>query len=295
MKAELLQRRFQLTPGMRTFISTKVLKPHGIRTNLTCVPEMSDTEGLDTDRGHKNDTDDTKFGTFLDDEIGENGTLHEEDVEDEISLPSKILDEEYSIQQSSPGAEISQLNIPMIKEVKESLTQTCRRRWVAGQQTIDLSTRVHILVVDDSDLERNMLTQLIRNYNPDIRIDEARDGMEGFRKVKSNYKKGQMYHQVFIDLNMPVCDGFGSISQIRAYEKQNKIDKCQVCLLSTDDLREEDDDHSKDHVGKLKIYGIQRFLLKPLSMQTLNKILSDYSERKIGYSSSMYSKGMSFM
>ena len=157
--------------------------------------------------------------------------------------------------------------------VEKSRRTTHRRKWLVGQMTIKLCKKVTVLVVDDSELERNMLTRLIRNYSQEIKIDIARDGYEGYKKVEALYKGGHRYHIVFIDLNMPNCNGFDSISKIRQYESRNNIDYSEVCLLSADDVLDDMEHLEEDGESKLVTYEIQRFFKKPLSKQILGTIM----------------------
>ena len=170
------------------------------------------------------------------------------------------------------NSEIIEPRISAPSSVEKSRKTTHRRKWLVGQLTITLCKKLTVLVVDDSELERNMLTRLIRNYSQDIKIDIARDGYEGYKKVEALYKGGHRYHIVFIDLNMPNCNGFDSISKIRQYESRNNIDNSEVCLLSADDVLD-DMEHLEDGESKLVTYEIQRFYKKPLSKQILVTIM----------------------
>lgn len=72
--------------------------------------------------------------------------------------------------------------------------------------------KTFVLLAMDNPLERNSLAQMIRQYNLEIKLHEASDGIEGFKRVTSQYKKGYMYRLILTDLDMPKCDGVTMIS-----------------------------------------------------------------------------------
>lgn len=49
MKADIIKRRLNLTPVMRSFISTKVIPTSNIQLNLANIPEI-DSDGQETER-----------------------------------------------------------------------------------------------------------------------------------------------------------------------------------------------------------------------------------------------------
>ena len=75
-----------------------------------------------------------------------------------------------------------------------------------------------ILVVDDYDANIFTMEQMLGELFG-IEIDWAMDGEEAVRKVKLNILKDccdERYRLVFMDINMPVLDGYGATEQILA-------------------------------------------------------------------------------
>ena len=72
-----------------------------------------------------------------------------------------------------------------------------------------MTTRRRILIVEDSATMRQVLAFALRRL-PDVEIVEARDGVDGLRKLMSDH-----FDAVLIDINMPVLDGLRLIQLIR--------------------------------------------------------------------------------
>lgn len=81
-----------------------------------------------------------------------------------------------------------------------------------------------ILVVDDSKLARLTLIKTLKEYEPSSEIFEAENGaiaIELFKAQKPNI--------VFLDLTMPVMDGFEALKHIMQIDP-----KAQVVVVSAD-------------------------------------------------------------
>ena len=72
--------------------------------------------------------------------------------------------------------------------------------------------RHRILIVEDSPTMRQLLVFALKRI-PNIEIVEARDGIDGLRKVTSDH-----FDLALVDINMPVMDGLKLIHLIRDEE-----------------------------------------------------------------------------
>ena len=72
--------------------------------------------------------------------------------------------------------------------------------------------RHRILIVEDSPTMRQLLVFALKRI-PGVEIVEARDGMDGLRKVTSDH-----FDLALVDINMPVMDGLKLIHLIRDEE-----------------------------------------------------------------------------
>lgn len=80
------------------------------------------------------------------------------------------------------------------------------------------------LVVDDSQYFRNIIKNILEEYN--FKVIEAINGLDA-------YEKYMKYNPTIVtmDINMPILDGFKSISKILNYDKAAKIIICSSMMF----------------------------------------------------------------
>ena len=79
---------------------------------------------------------------------------------------------------------------------------------------VDDSEKCRILVVDDSPLNRKMLSKLLKSKGYDV--EEAADGQIAVDKIKQEADAGRSYDVILMDFVMPVMDGPTATRAIRA-------------------------------------------------------------------------------
>lgn len=114
-----------------------------------------------------------------------------------------------------------------------------------------------LLICDDSALARKQLAKSLPG-GWDISVSFASNGVEALDAVRAG--KGDL---LFLDLNMPVMDGFEVLEEIR------KQDLGCLVLVVSGDVQPE----AKQRVLSL---GALAFIQKPINTQVLAKILQDY-------------------
>jgi two-component system chemotaxis response regulator CheY len=114
--------------------------------------------------------------------------------------------------------------------------------------------RRRILIVEDSPTMRQLLVFALRRLK-NVEIVEARDGMDGLRKVSSDH-----FDLALIDINMPVMDGLKLISLMRGEDSLKEI---PIVVITTEGAEE-------DRERALKL-GANEYLTKPIQA---NKVLS---------------------
>ena len=72
-----------------------------------------------------------------------------------------------------------------------------------------MNNRQRILIVDDSEMNREILCSMLENLYD---IKEARDGVEAIHVLE---KSGNEFLVVLLDLVMPQIDGFGVLSYMK--------------------------------------------------------------------------------
>ncbi|MFU0800369.1 MAG: response regulator [Xylanivirga thermophila] len=104
-----------------------------------------------------------------------------------------------------------------------------------------------ILVVDDSRFSQIVISNMLKKFIEDVKIDFASDGEEGFDKYK--YINPDY---VFVDLLMPKMDGRELIKLIREYDDESKI------FVVSADIQ-------KSIKEEVEAYGIKGFFNKPFN------------------------------
>jgi two-component system chemotaxis response regulator CheY len=76
---------------------------------------------------------------------------------------------------------------------------------------------MRILIVEDSPTMRQMIAMALRRLRG-IEIDEAGDGVEGLKKLKSSE-----YNLLISDINMPIMDGLKLVGLVRQDPRYTSI------------------------------------------------------------------------
>jgi len=116
-----------------------------------------------------------------------------------------------------------------------------------------------ILIVDDSEIIRNIIAQTLRtnNYN-DILM--AKDGLEALSVIKEHLGQIGMY---IFDVNMPNMDGLTLLAEVR------KIDtKTPVIMLTTET--------EKEKIMQAKDLGATGWIIKPCEGEKFIKVVDMY-------------------
>lgn len=85
--------------------------------------------------------------------------------------------------------------------------------------------RSKILIVDDSEFNRLILQELLKD---DYDIIEAENGVEGIQVLKDHEKEIDL---VLLDIVMPEMDGFEMLTAMNRY---NWVDKIPVIMISAE-------------------------------------------------------------
>jgi DNA-binding response OmpR family regulator len=107
---------------------------------------------------------------------------------------------------------------------------------------------MRFLVVDDDDAIRRLVSAVLRRQR--FETEEARDGREAIGKLGAN-----TYDALFLDLMMPVCDGYQVLAFLR--EQQEVERKCVVVMTAAGQRGTRDLDLSLVHRVLHKPFDIQ--------------------------------------
>jgi two-component system, chemotaxis family, chemotaxis protein CheY len=116
-------------------------------------------------------------------------------------------------------------------------------------------TRLSALVVEDNDFIRGMIVKMLRARNLQT-LEEATDGKAAIKLLLAGY----VPDFIICDIKMTPVDGLEFVQFVRS-DLKLKRHNFPVIILTGSGL--------KDHVVKAKEYGVDAFLLKPVSREGL--------------------------
>jgi signal transduction histidine kinase/CheY-like chemotaxis protein len=124
------------------------------------------------------------------------------------------------------------------------------------------------LVVDDVDLNRLVLVSLLEEAG--FEIDEAVNGAEAVELFKNSAEN--TYSAVFMDIQMPVMDGYDAASEIRKLPNRADVAQVPIIAISANAFKED--------IDKSFASGMNGHYAKPVDMDILTKILRQYCQSK---------------
>ena len=132
---------------------------------------------------------------------------------------------------------------------------------VCDEEDIDWSDK-HILIVEDIDINREILVELLKDSK--INITQAENGQIAIEKFKEDPEK---FDLILMDVQMPVMDGFETTRKIREMDKEKAVSIPIIAMTA----------HAfKEDVENSIEAGMNGHLSKPLSVEDLFYILSLY-------------------
>lgn len=118
---------------------------------------------------------------------------------------------------------------------------------------------MNFLIVDDSTLARKMIIKALTPFLKEgDNTFEASDGKQAFEKYQE-----EKIDLVFLDLTMPVLDGFGAIKLIKEYDKDAKI------FVVSADIQQGSMNRAND-------LGALGFVKKPINEEKIENILKRF-------------------
>ncbi|CAD8139445.1 unnamed protein product [Paramecium pentaurelia] len=128
-----------------------------------------------------------------------------------------------------------------------------------------------ILVVDDSPVNVFAFRLIMKKYDF-INIEEAYNGEQALQKIRANRLNGKKYQYIFMDLTMPIMNGYEATEQIRIMEKDNLTDTSFIIALTGyDDLKEKE---------KCQQKGFDAFVSKPIKIIDIISVVNEVINMK---------------
>lgn len=127
---------------------------------------------------------------------------------------------------------------------------------------------MRVLIVDDDFYCRNMLHEIMKPY---AQCDIAVNGEEAVFAFKKGLESGNSYDLICLDLMMPEMDGQQALREMRAIEKDFKVEEDgAVKVIVTTMLDDRKETHDAFFLG-----GATSYLVKPIEEDKLVKELKN--------------------
>ena len=122
-----------------------------------------------------------------------------------------------------------------------------------------------VLIVDDSVVTRKLVSRAFLKAN--FIVDVACNGAEGVEKLKTS-----LYDIAFMDIDMPVMNGFEATKRLREWEDVKRPGARQpICALTATYV----DDFERSELMKFKDAGLDVMESKPCNIPRLFKVVDD--------------------
>src|SRR5260370_29923203 len=129
---------------------------------------------------------------------------------------------------------------------------------VAGEMRADASLRV--LLAEDNPVNQRLASRLLEKRGHSVLV--VANGLEALEAVEK-----ERFDLVFMDVQMPVMDGFEATTAIRKREGASRI-RLPIVALTAHAMK---GDREKCLAG-----GMDGYLSKPIRPQELDEVLQDY-------------------
>jgi len=118
------------------------------------------------------------------------------------------------------------------------------------------SKTLRILVVDDNDINLLLAKKVLLTLNTEV--ETARNGQEAVDKALNN-----SFDAIFMDLHMPVMDGYEAVKKIRESNFEGIIFALTASVAFPDE-------------NELKTHGLNGYMEKPFKVEKVTEELSKY-------------------
>jgi len=134
-----------------------------------------------------------------------------------------------------------------------------------GTFPYDAERPLHILIAEDNEDNRLLLQSYLKKFSHHLEM--AVNGREAVDKIRS----GKKYDVVFMDVQMPVMDGYTATRQIRNWETRNNLQPTIIVALTAHALQEDEQ--------KSIAAGCNGHLTKPIKKQEFLAALQKYANK----------------
>lgn len=148
-----------------------------------------------------------------------------------------------------------------LKDVVSGRPERSAKDYLKGFKEADYSDK-RVLIVEDNDLNREIAVEIVGMTG--VRIDTAENGKEAVDKIEKFPE--DWYNLVFMDIQMPVMNGYETTAAIRTLS--GKRGSIPIVAMTANAFAED--------VQMAKNTGMNEHIAKPLDFNRLNMILREY-------------------
>lgn len=124
----------------------------------------------------------------------------------------------------------------------------------------------NILLIDDDQTNNFLVKLMLNKTNAVENIHVALNGQQGLDKVHEFQKNGIQLDLIFLDINMPIMNGFEFLDEYQKLPAEYHS-KTTIMMISTSV-------HVEDH-NRIKTYDcVDQFIEKPLSVEIIEELIA---------------------
>lgn len=123
-----------------------------------------------------------------------------------------------------------------------------------------------ILIAEDNILNQELIKYFLEELN--LEYTMVANGLHAVEKFKED-----KFAMILMDINMPILNGLEAFKIIREYEKENNLKPIFITAITANDIQEQKDKYLE--------YGMNEYLIKPLSFDVLKKLIFDVLSKNI--------------
>jgi CheY-like chemotaxis protein len=218
----------------------------------------------------------------------------------ESPTPSALVEKraEFPFPPADDGPAVSKLaSMPADEAALNAVAPSTQAASVTGsamgnpssgpQETRPKFNSPSVLLVDDNQINLRLLSTYLNRRNYEI-VHEAQNGLEAVQKAEA---RQEGYDIIFMDITMPILDGFGASRQIRRIEEMRRKRAFEAGSLSLDQRAQEQDKiptrnpaliiaftgrSSIEDQAEAVRAGIDLFMTKPVAFKEVGKIIDNW-------------------
>jgi CheY-like chemotaxis protein len=123
---------------------------------------------------------------------------------------------------------------------------------------------LHILIIDDDEINNFIAAKLIDKIPVKAKVTTCLNGQQGLDKVKSLLDSEEFPDIIFLDINMPIMNGWEFLED---YDKlKNQINKQVIINMLSSSVYNDD-------INKAETYpSVNKFISKPLTVEKIKDL-----------------------